>query len=339
MRFIKNYYKKIGVAVLIALLAISTVINFRIMSRDEAKAVASQGNYERYEELRKNNGDSENHGNKSNDEVPKKGKTDSSVEPKGNRLQNLSFFEKKNSGGSNKGSDAEKRIVSTTEKNNKSSEGKNENNSKQSNSVSAFKPMESSETGEREKLKNFIGEAWNHTGQRYKYILYQEPDYSKEISVTVQVDYLSIFEDGVECNDERFAERLQTDGYILHPTKIICYQGENCWDAIARALIENDIQYTCDAEPFKHGYAMNNNYGTCYLTCCDNMYTGVNTENKPGPFGTTMSGWTYTVTNKNGKTVYPGLGMNGVLVKDGDTLCLKYHNGLSMFSMDEYGDF
>lgn len=202
-----------------------------------------------------------------------------------------------------------------------------------------YKPEESKADGEREKLKEFIGEAWNHTGDRYLYILYQKPDYSKKIKVTVQVDYLSIFEDGVECNDERFKDRLKTDGYIIHPCEVECYQGENCWDAIARALIYYDVQYTCDAEPFKHGYDMDNKYGTCYLSCCDNMYAGVNAEGKSGPFGNSMSGWTYTVTNASGKTVYPGLGMNGVLIKDGDKLRLKYHNGLEPFSLDEYGKF
>lgn len=344
MRFIKKNYKKIGVAVLVVFLAISTVINVRLMTGNEAKEVASLGSYERYDEIHSDDESQDLYDSQEDGDAEQQGLfskltskfSKGSDETKGNRLQDGSVFDKsKSTAAQTTTKSSNKKSVKTTKKpSNVVAAGTNVKKTD-----SAVKPKETSENGEREKLSKFIGEAWNHSGDRYLYILYQDPDYSKEITVTVQVDYLSIFEDGVVCNDDRFADRLNTDGYILHPTQITCYEGENCWDAIARALIANDIQYTCDAEPFKHGYTIDNKYGTCYLTCCDNMYTGVNTEDKPGPFGTSMSGWTYTVTNASGKTVYPGLGMNGVLVKDGDTLCLKYHNGLNAFAMDEYGDF
>ena len=381
MRFIKQNYKKIGVAVLIVLLTVSAVVNIRMMSSDEAKEVAALGSYERFKESEGDEGtatlgeasnDLSSDGNsssgysdlessaspqtaKSKSASSKKNnsgnsankKTSASSEVKGNRLQSAATFDKNGNLITGTSVKNTQNVKTTTKTSNRVTSGNT--GAKTSSTIgtatgtktsgTAFKPTESSQTGERTKLKSFIGEAWNHTGDRYVYILYQEPDYSKEITVTVQVDYLSIFEDGVECNDDRFAYLLDTDGYILHPTQITCYKGENCWDAIARALIANDIQYTCDAEPFLHGYTIDNKFGTCYLTCCGNIYTGVNTENQPGPFGTSMSGWTYTVTNAAGKTVYPGLGMNGVLIKDGDTLCLKYHNGLDAFTMDEYGAF
>ncbi len=369
IRVLKNNYKVIGVIVLALLLVISTIVNIRLMTNGEAKEIARAGGYEQYADQNymysvdnespntyyvdyseddynsenvnssENVSRSNNHNNKKSNkkDIKTKGKQNNvSAQTTGNNLQNLdsdiireAATRNENTKPATKSNEdyVNKYSGIVTTGNNKDSAG------------STYKPKESTEEGERAKLSEFIGEAFRHTGDRYLYVLYQEPNYSSPITVTVQVDYLSIFEPGVTCNDERFADRLNTDGYILHPVKIACYQGENCWDAVARALIENDIQYTCDAEPFRHGYSINNKYGTCYLTCCDNMYTGDNSNNKSGPFGTTMSGWTYTVTNKQGRTVYPGLGMNGVLIKDGDTICLKYHNGLSMFEMDEYGDF
>lgn len=335
MRFIKNNYKKIGVAILIVLLTISAIVNIRLMSTDKAREVAKAGNYDRYEESLEGDDSQNGRGNRRFEEggnnayVAKMESGDEAYEDDAYEDDAGSeWIDSKNK----IGEDAKANGIADENFDAEDTPGSDDAPVK-------LKAQESEEVGEREKLSKYIGEAWNHTGNRYVYILYQQPDYSREITVTVQVDYLSIFEEGVECNDEKFRDRLDTDGYILKPTKITCYEGENCWDAIARALIDNNIQYTCDAEPFKHGYEMDNKYGTCYLTCCDNMYTGVNAEGKSGPFGTSMSGWTYTVTNASGKTVYPGLGMNGVLIKDGDTLRLKYHNGLEAFDMDEYGEF
>lgn len=333
---------------LAVLLLVSFIVNIKLMKSDEAKAVATAGNYERYDEAVDEvvNETDDEAVNETDDETvnmsgSKKHDLITATEPSDEEVE-----KEVNSKSSSSVSVATTRktpnvVTQGTVK--QSSNGPvvigDKSSTARPKTDTKYKPEESTQEGERKKLKEFIGEAWNHSGDRYLYVLYQNPDYSKKIKVTVQVDYLSIFDEGVECNDERFRDRLNTDGYIIHPCEVECYQGENCWDAIARALIYYEVQYSCDAEPFKHGFEMDNQYGTCYLSCCDNMYAGVNAEGKTGPFGNSMSGWTYTVTNATGKTVYPGLGMNGVLVKDGDILRLKYHNGLESFSLDEYGNF
>lgn len=204
-----------------------------------------------------------------------------------------------------------------------------------SSSSTTITPQSSSEVT-RKKLLDYIGGAWQHTGNRYIPLIDQKVDTSKKITVYVTVECLSILEEGVACNDESAWKYVPKDGYIVPRSKVTCHQGENVWDAVARTLNANAIDYAYTGDPpFTHGVeSISTVYGTCYLYRCNHLEAGDSSQGIAGPFGNTMSGWTYTV---NG--IYPGLGMNGTVLKDGDEITLKYYTGYSNFVLDVEGNF
>ena len=202
-------------------------------------------------------------------------------------------------------------------------------------SVPTPKPSPTEEP-KRTKLKDYLGEAWNHTGGRYVALIDQKVDESVTYTVYVTVDCLEVFEDGVECNDKDAWKYIPDDGYIVPKTKLNCHKGENVWDAVATVLNANGIDYAYEGDPpFIHGKeSISLVYGSCYIYRCNHLKAGNSSEGILGPFGNDFAGWTFKV---NG--VYPGLGMNGVVLKDNDNIELKYYTGYNPFQMDETGNF
>ena len=178
---------------LAVLLLVSFIVNIKLMKSDEAKAVATVGNYERYDEavdevVNETDDEAVNmSGAKKHDLIPATEPSDEEVEKEVNS---------KSSSSVSVATTGKKPNVVTQGTVKQSSNGPvvigGKSSTARPKTDTKYKPEESTQEGERKKLKEFIGEAWNHSGDRYLYVLYQNPDYSKKIKVTVQVDYLSI---------------------------------------------------------------------------------------------------------------------------------------------------
>ena len=131
-----------------------------------------------------------------------------------------------------------------------------------------------------------------------------EPE-NVQISDTAHTCTLSIscatILDNMELCDPDKREIIPSDGWILGPVTVEFEEGESAFDVLQRATREHGIHFEYSFSPF---------YNSAYVEGIANIY-----EFDVGE----LSGWMYSVNDW-----FPGFGLSGYAVKDGDVFKWLY---------------
>ena len=121
-----------------------------------------------------------------------------------------------------------------------------------------------------------------------------------EYHCTLSIDCKTILDNMDKC-DKNKRELVPEDGWILEPTEVVFFDGENVFQVLKRTCKQNGIHMEFENTPI---------YNSAYIEGIHNLY-----EFDVGE----LSGWMYSV---NGW--YPNYGCSRYALKDGDVVEWRY---------------
>ena len=122
----------------------------------------------------------------------------------------------------------------------------------------------------------------------------------QEFHCTLSIDCKTILDNMDKC-DKNKRELVPEDGWILEPTEVVFFDGENVFQVLKRTCKQNGIHMEFENTPI---------YNSAYIEGIHNLY-----EFDVGE----LSGWMYSV---NGW--YPNYGPSRYALKDGDVVEWRY---------------
>ncbi len=122
----------------------------------------------------------------------------------------------------------------------------------------------------------------------------------QEFHCTLSIDCKTILDNMDKC-DKNKRELVPEDGWILEPTEVVFFDGENVFQVLKRTCKQNGIHMEFENTPI---------YNSAYIEGIHNLY-----EFDVGE----LSGWMYSV---NGW--YPNYGCSRYALKDGDVVEWRY---------------